>query len=1204
MAVKDRDKHYTGLAEPDSVAQTPNTVSRNLRVGDRAYQTTVMESGKPVLDADLQVGQDASWWESYLLRRWTVDSGWLRGQTHFDVYNDYVLETAPTGVVDDSPLVESIGMSVGSIGDAHHILGDRTIIDAVLLPRIEAVVGGRMVVVEFTNTRTQGYNLVTLEEPTIYDGTEGTVKRTDFVFLECWLALVAPSPKATGSVTVADASSLVAGDVITINGLNLTATLGVPGVDEFLVIPADNDATATNIATALNDSGNSFSTIVEAQAFANVVQLQSTAPGFGEIGPPPSGNYITLAVTTVVIGALSVSGPHLTGGEDRPNKPINEQDKLFRHGNVLSAPAAYLDDVMVDPIVNEESSQRVQLQYRLRATGVTEAVNYKKYPDGFSTKVAGPTAGIFAQGARATPASNVSGRYYPFVPADQNSVWGNSTAVEYGTEDNGLWIAGDGSEQSAKDLGTVDGFVYAIPLCFVFRHNDVSSDAAAFKGFDPVSNTNGAPRYQHLGYSGPLGAIPAGVSDRPDGEYSDVITQSRLFDLRRHVMPTGADLTAELTYQVQSLLDGSLRTWQVDTASKQTLGGDSGDVSTRYLICNEVGRIIEGSPPLSGDTQRGETIRSFDHVARRFGDQPVVERVVIAFYPGDREVGVPVAPATVNPGKYVEKYPASPATEWNEGDILHLDLDQLDVTTLGGIFQGLDGGGSSGVGLSSPMFTTYAPPGTKITDVLSMYHDDGHYTVPVDQQVQATIIQGLGTDHLTITLDRNDQVVNGGGDPAVLSPYKLVNSDVSIGDAGSPRRIFVEVEITYPLGSGTTDTPDHEVTPDALVYDGSQAGPGPQIENDTTQRPNDFEALLEPKFREGYREVMLEYVANDTTSIAGPTHDGDPVGSLTDEYIVSRDEFHLYFPRRMYGTESKQIMVTPQVGPAVSVNHALTEYGSSSRKAVLSAGTPLGGAQTLCAIQYFPQDPIPNYGVIGGGYQIGVYFRSNAVQTAGTKEGDIMTSGDGVLPTTLRVEPLSVGQNIWTGQVGMGSLDQAFPYGSPLEQIPINDDPATHREWYFCSTASITIDDFNADTGLLALHPFVQADVQNVLEFGGTENWESPRKDAEFRAYYPFADTDAYRPTVMSQPLFGATRHKVFVPMLCRATADVPGVDDGLLFRKNELLLVVISRFAELDDDNTVRFIDPPDDNRTCAALYRTRNMLLVVGPRSPGQGV
>jgi len=1202
MSVKDRDKHYRGLAQPDSVAQTPNTVSRNLKVGDRAFQTTVWESAKPVLDADLQVAQDSSFWEDYILRRWEVHSGWLRGQTHRDAYDDYILEVAPSEVVDDSEAVESIGESVGpgSIGDGTHILDDRTLIDAILLPRIEAIVGGRPVVVEFTNTRTPGYNLVALEPPTIYDGTIGTVKRTDFVFLEVWLALVAPSPKALGSVTVADASSMVAGDLITINGINLTATLGVPLVDEFLLVPADNNATATNIATALNAPANSFSTIVEAAAYANVVEVQSTEPGFGEIGPQ-TGNYITLAVTTTVIGALAVSGPNLTGGEDRPNKPVNAQDKLFRHGNVLSAPVAYLDDVMIDPIVNRESSQRVQLQYRIRSTGSVEGVNFKTHPDGFSTKLIGPNAGIFAQGARSTPASNVSGRAYPFVPADRVSIWDESSAVEYGVEDNGLWVSGDGSVQSSKDLGTVDGFVYAIPLCFVFRYNDASNPAAASKGFNPVSNTNGAPRYQHVAYNGALGVIGAGLSDRPDGEFADVIAQSRLLDLRRHVMPAGADLQAELTYQVQSLLDGSLRTWQVDTASKQELGGGSGDVSTRYLICNEVGREAaqHGSPPSSGDTQRGETIRNFDHVARRFGDQPVIERLVVAYNPADRDSGASIGSGVINPGKYVEKVAGSDQDEWWEGDILHLDLANLDVTSLGGVFQGLTGRGCSGTGLPNTDFVTFAPPGTKITDVLSIYHDDGNWDTPIEQQVEMRLVGGLGTDHLQVMLDDNERLANGGisGAPG----YRLVGSGASIGDAGSPRRIFLEVEITYPLGVGTTDTPDHEIEPDAAIYDGSQAGPGPLIENNTTQRPNDFEDLLEPKFRQGYREVMLEYVANDTNGLApGDRHSGSPVGLIHHEDIVSREINELYFPRRVWGGDSMMPTVDGVVTPGLQVvDHTQTEFGSSSRKVVLSALTPLQSRQELCNIEYYPQDAIPNYGPAGGGYQIGVYFRSNVPQTAGVMEGNISTSTSGVLPTILRVEPLAMGQNIWTGQVGMGSLDLAFPYGSPLDQIAVNDGVMnTIKEWYFCASAQVTIDNFDADTGLLALHPFVQGDVQNILEFGGAGLGEPPTKDAEFRAYYPFADDESYRPTIMSQPLYGATRHKVFVPMLCRATEEIEGPDGGLLYRKDELLLIVVSRFAELDDDNTVRFVDPAADNRTCAALYRTRNLLLVVGPK------
>ena len=192
---------------------------------------------------------------------------------------------------------------------------------------------------------------------------------------------------------------------------------------------------------------------------------------------------------------------------------------------------------------------------------------------------------------------------------------------------------------------------------------------------------------------------------------------------------------------------------------------------------------------------------------------------------------------------------------------------------------------------------------------------------------------------------------------------------------------------------------------------------------------------------------------------------------------------------------------------------------------------------------------------------------------------------------------------MWTGQVGMGSVSGTFPYVAPLDPIPIDDgtpfNPANFtagatEEWYFCATSEISVDDFDASTGLLALHTFVQQDGTGSLTLGGTDNTRKPRKDAEFRAYYPFADDTTYRPTILSQPLSGAVRHKCFVPVLARATVDAKGVDGGILFRKNELVLVVISRFAELDEENSVRFVDA--NNRTCAAVYRTRNLLLTVG--------
>lgn len=1220
MSVDNHTKHFDGISQsPTPVGlRVPNTVSRSPSVGDRSFLGVIAESGKPILDAELNLGQDIQWMQGHLSRRWQSPSGWLGRNNKKDAYFDWILGQAPDGVTDNS---DDTGWDFGlEVEDRIH--ADGTLLDAVVLPKLEALVAGHHVVVEYTNTATPGYNLVTLDPAKVYDGTNASVKRTDFVFLEVWKALVAPSPLATGYVQVVSVDDITVGDTIDIDGTSLTAVAGAPGVDEF-EIGATEEETASNIEAALNDAANSFEGLVVARALTNIVFLTSAVAG-------SDGNAVTLALTVSILGCMAVSGATLTGGDDRPNKPVTDQSKLFRHGNTLSPSETWLDDQLLDTVLATESTQRIQLQYRIRSTGDSEAINFKSNPDGFSSLVSGggpDEPAVFAQGNRDQPVWSGNGTdsvSYPFVPADGESTWLESSAEAFGWLDDGLWVAGDGSSTAASALGSIDGFVYAIPIAFVHRHNNASDVTASTKGFDPASNTNAAPEYDHAGFTSNLGfAVPAGISDRPDGHFCNVIHEDNLLDLRRHVSLTSVDLASELQTQMQSLLDGNFRTWSVDMADKQTLGGDSGDVSTRYLVCNEIGRSEAqgGSSPVSGEnTDRGVLVRSYDHVARRFGAQPVVERVVVGFWPGDRD-GAPVSPGTNNAGKYVDKAGSSTDT-WYEGDTLHLDLSELNVTTLGGVFDSRDGagdgGGGSGVGLPDSTFTAFCPEGTVITDVLNAWHDDGHYDQATDQEVKFGVITGLGTTHLELTLDANDTATTegqpiGGGNVE----HKMVGSGVLTDpeDYGSPRRIFVEVEITYPVGSGVTDTVDYVLEPDEAVYDpdnGVEAGPGPIIENDSSQRPADMENLLAPRFRAGYREVQHEYIANDTIAHGAPLG-GSAIGTVTQETLVSVDRNTLRFPRRVWTDNlGAGLYVADAPGVTVmSVDLDNSEFGSSSRLVELDTtvtGLLSGVGHTLCVVKYFAQDPIPNYGVNGGGYQISYYYRSNAPQTAGSKDGDITTSGGGVLPTTLEVEPLIVSSHVWTGQVGMGSLSKGFPYTAPLDQLPIHDGTTvpsgpdeisgTTEEWFFSATAEVTLGDFDAETGALQLQAFVQQDAQGLLTLGGSGNDEKPRKDAEFRAYYPFADDASYRPTVMAQPLFGSTRHKVWVPFLARATQDVPGSDGGLLFRKSELLLIVLTRFAELDDENTVRFVDPVEDNRTAAAVYRTKNLLLTVGDR------
>ena len=130
------------------------------------------------------------------------------------------------------------------------------------------------------------------------------------------------------------------------------------------------------------------------------------------------------------------------------------------------------------------------------------------------------------------------------------------------------------------------------------------------------------------------------------------------------------------------------------------------------------------------------------------------------------------------------------------------------------------------------------------------------------------------------------------------------------------------------------------------------------------------------------------------------------------------------------------------------------------------------------------------------------------------------------------------------------------------------------------SLAKVSVGDFDAETGLLNLHQMVPTDPNSDFTFTDRD-W-----DTDFRGHYKVADVAAYRPTAMSQPLSGVATHKVWFPFLAQAS------EDNVYFRKGEVLLVVVSRYALLDGDNVVRFTD--SNNESCAAVYRTRGLLLL----------
>ena len=156
---------------------------------------------------------------------------------------------------------------------------------------------------------------------------------------------------------------------------------------------------------------------------------------------------------------------------------------------------------------------------------------------------------------------------------------------------------------------------------------------------------------------------------------------------------------------------------------------------------------------------------------------------------------------------------------------------------------------------------------------------------------------------------------------------------------------------------------------------------------------------------------MLEYKANQAKT-------GIESHAPIVERFVSSDAMSLMGWRRFYGDRSSTKitdMVTNTVHP---VDLTTSEFGSSTRILKIDPTAPSGAfsgaGQTLVEVEYFAQDAIPNYGAQG--YQLSVYYRSNAPQTCGVKAGDLTADG---LPTTLTVTPLvmshesGLAQSVW-----------------------------------------------------------------------------------------------------------------------------------------------------------------------------------------------
>lgn len=264
--------------------------------------------------------------------------------------------------------------------------------------------------------------------------------------------------------------------------------------------------------------------------------------------------------------------------------------RIWLNGNVKVASAddttLNLVDDLKDPTVNAETTKRVQIQYRLR---VVSNVDIFAYPAGLDD----PSVVAHSVPPNAT---TPDGTTSSFTYANQSS---------HG--DPGLWRAGDGVPTNT--LGTVDGYMYAIPVMGVFRRNSTA--------FDKNLNSNG-------------GVTSGGASDRPDGLYNDLIVLRDIADLRQGVTFKGFPYQDILETNLTALLDNATQTeWT-------QLGVGGGSNGHTFMAADEIGVSTGngGDGVTTGDTPGANFIDQFDFTRRRFSDRVTYEIMTVKYTPG------------------------------------------------------------------------------------------------------------------------------------------------------------------------------------------------------------------------------------------------------------------------------------------------------------------------------------------------------------------------------------------------------------------------------------------------------------------------------------------------------------------------------------------------------------------------------------------
>ena len=236
-------------------------------------------------------------------------------------------------------------------------------------------------------------------------------------------------------------------------------------------------------------------------------------------------------------------------------KSVSIKDSIYRYGNLG---AETLENDLFHSSVGYATAGRVQVQYRIRSGTRLSASSFNNDSNGLS--------GVSPLNVRG---ESITANYKYKSRAQEG--------------DSSLYIAGDGSNSAKQILGTVDGYVYAIPMFLVSPRREGTYSATG-----TIGELCNAPL---------KGSVKK--SPRPDGKFCNILYDTDILDLRRN-SSTVPDIQEVLDQTLAGIMCGGISTRKGTTG----IGSQGGSLTLfSERVANGTGdgvslfgKIINGAP--------------------------------------------------------------------------------------------------------------------------------------------------------------------------------------------------------------------------------------------------------------------------------------------------------------------------------------------------------------------------------------------------------------------------------------------------------------------------------------------------------------------------------------------------------------------------------------------------------------------------------